>query len=1140
MCKKSIPSLSLALLFAVLLPGVGRAADPNLMGRWKFDGDGLDSSGNGRNGTLMGGATFGTGHSGQALALDGADDYFTVNGYKGILSGGAFSVTAWINSTTTTDATIAYWGRQAAGARVDFRLFEGRLRVEHGNGNRQGNTVVADGQWHHVTLTAIADATLSYPDVIFYVDGQDDSQAGTDPDKFLLAPHSANVDVAIGSRIANNSRFFPGLIDEVRIYDRVLTPLQVKSLAELGYIGPATDPMPADGSMYMDTWVTLSWRPGDVAASHNLYFGTAFDDVNAGAETVFVGNTTQNTQPVGFPGFPAPEGLVPGSTYYWRVDEVNNTHADSPWRGAVWSFWMPFKTGYDPEPVDGAQFEDPNVDLSWKPGMNAIMHAVYFGTDADQIANATGASVQMATTFDPGPLNVRTTYYWRADTFNGAAWVKGPVWSFRTMPTISMTDDPTLVAWWKLDEGPGTTVVDWSGYNHHGKFAAGDAQWVEGIDGGALEFPVRAVQMTDYEGVLGTQNRTVTAWIKTAGYGDYISWGQNVNTQKWICRVQNTVDGVIGALRTECSGGFIIGSTVLTDDEWHHVTSVLDVVGTASIDDIKLYVDGWLETVSGWQAIDVNTVGGRTVWLGDGHQGRLFPGRLDDVRIYDRALTQDQIKLVLRGDMLLAWQPEPRNGQTVDMDNALPLRWQAGNKASQHDVYFGTDKGAVESADTSTAGVYRSRQSGTNYTPAEGIQWGGGPYYWRIDEYNNDGTTSKGRVWSFTVADFRPIDDFESYGAGTNQIWYAWHDGLGYGMPGTPPYFAGNGTGSAVGDENTASFTEETIVHGDRKSMPLAYDNNKQGFAKYSEVELTLTASRDWSKYGVGELSLWFRGYPGSVGSFVEAPAGIFTMTASGVDIWGTADQFHFAYKTLTGAGSIVAKVESVQNTNAWAKAGVMIRETLDAGSKHAFTCVTPANGVAFQGRTDTDTASFSTNQTGLAAPYWVKLERDAAGNFTASASANGTTWQSISTAIPQGIPMSSVVYVGLALTSHDAALTCQAKFSGVTMTGAVSGQWTHQDIGIASNAAEPLYIAVSNTAGQPAVVVHPDPAAATLSTWTEWVIPLQKFTDQGVNLANVDKLAIGLGTRGNMTTPGGSGKMYFDDIHLYQPRNVP
>jgi hypothetical protein len=83
------------------------------------------------------------------------------------------------------------------------------------------------------------------------------------------------------------------------------------------------------------------------------------------------------------------------------------------------------------------------------------------------------------------------------------------------------------------------------------------------------------------------------------------------------------------------------------------------------------------------------------------------------------------------------------------------------------------------------------------------------------------------------------------------------------------------------------------------------------------------------------------------------------------------------------------------------------------------------------------------------------------------------------------------------------------------------------------------MYVAVSNNAGTPAVVVHNDPAATTIDTWMEWVIPLQSFADQGINLTNVDRIAIGLGTRGNMTIPGGSGKMYFDDIRLYQPREA-
>jgi hypothetical protein len=139
----------------------------------------------------------------------------------------------------------------------------------------------------------------------------------------------------------------------------------------------------------------------------------------------------------------------------------------------------------------------------------------------------------------------------------------------------------------------------------------------------------------------------------------------------------------------------------------------------------------------------------------------------------------------------------------------------------------------------------------------------------------------------------------------------------------------------------------------------------------------------------------------------------------------------------------------------------------------------------------------------------------------------------------PENIRMGSDVYIGLAVTSHDDALTCQAVFSNVTITGTVSQQWAHQDVGILSNTAEPLYVAVSDSTGTPAVVIHDDPAAATIDTWTEWVIPLQTFEDQGIVLTNVDRIAIGLGNRGNMTIPGGSGKMFFDDIRLYRPREA-
>ncbi|MBN2593973.1 MAG: hypothetical protein JXA81_10735, partial [Sedimentisphaerales bacterium] len=78
-----------------------------------------------------------------------------------------------------------------------------------------------------------------------------------------------------------------------------------------------------------------------------------------------------------------------------------------------------------------------------------------------------------------------------------------------------------------------------------------------------------------------------------------------------------------------------------------------------------------------------------------------------------------------------------------------------------------------------------------------------------------------------------------------------------------------------------------------------------------------------------------------------------------------------------------------------------------------------------------------------------------------------------------------------------------------------------------------------SNSTGAPAIVIHDDPAAAQIDTWTEWVILLSAFADKGINLVNVDSIAIGLGTRGNTTVPGGSGKMFFDDIRLYRTREA-
>ncbi len=732
MSKKLIYLVCFMFSLCLVLTGAANAADPNLMCWWTFDGNALDTSGNERHGTLNGSPTFGPGVFGQALEFQDNPDYVTIDGYKGVLGTHAFSITAWVKTANPANIEqIVHWGAHVGGQRVEFRINSNRLRISHGDGNVQGNTDLIDGEWHHVAVTVIDNATASSGDVTFYVDGEDDTMESTDPDGWDIVAN-ATLDVTIGWRPTQQDRPFIGSIDDVRIYDKVLTQEEIQAIMQGGGEGYpfALGPDPADGALVEDTWVNLRWWPGDFAVSHDVYLGDNFDDVNDNAADTFQGNQTTTSLTIGFPGFLYPDGLVPGTTYYWRIDEVNDTEPNSPWVGPVWSFRIPPRTAYYPDPADGAGLVDPDVQLSWTAGFGSKLHTVYFGDNFDDVNNATGGLPQGATTYTPpGPLKLANTYYWRVDEFDAVDTYKGHVWSF-------------------------------------------------------------------------------------------------------------TTQGAVG-------------------------------------------------------------------------------------------------------------NPNPANG-AVDIKQTQIISFSPSVFAASHQIYFGTDKNAVKNADTGSPEYKGTRDLGTeSYDPGM-LEWDTA-YYWRIDEVNNTNPDSPwtGNVWSFTTANFLVVDDFENYDVNDNQIWYAWKDGLGYGTPGVEPYYPGNGTGSAVGWDDTPSYTEETIVHGGGKSMPVFYDNNQQGKFRYSEVEKTLSSQRDWTAEGVGVLSIWFQG--------------------------------------------------------------------------------------------------------------------------------------------------------------------------------------------VVSNTAESLYVAINGNA----VVTHDNPNAAQITTWTEWTIDLQAFADQGVNLANVNTIALGLGNKKNPVA-GGSGTMYFDDIRLYRPPPEP
>jgi len=219
------------------------------------------------------------------------------------------------------------------------------------------------------------------------------------------------------------------------IFPAIRTAGNYMQIAEIELLTPvfkASDPDPADGSVYEDTWATLGWTAGEAAVSHDVYMSANRADVESGAAEAFQGNQATDYFVVGFAGFPYPEGLQPGTTYYWRIDEVNPAHPDSPWTGDVWSFTVPPKTAWRPDPPHGAKFVDVDADLSWMPGWGAKMHYVYFGETFDDVNDATGGMVHMSTTYALDTLEMNKTYYWRVDEFDGAATYKGDVWSFTT------------------------------------------------------------------------------------------------------------------------------------------------------------------------------------------------------------------------------------------------------------------------------------------------------------------------------------------------------------------------------------------------------------------------------------------------------------------------------------------------------------------------------------------------------------------------------------------------------------------------------------------------------------------------------------------------------------------------------------
>ncbi|MGE5295761.1 MAG: discoidin domain-containing protein [Solirubrobacterales bacterium] len=449
-----------------------------------------------------------------------------------------------------------------------------------------------------------------------------------------------------------------------------------------------------------------------------------------------------------------------------------------------------------------------------------------------------------------------------------------------------------------------------------------------------------------------------------------------------------------------------------------------------------------------------------------------------------------------------AYEPAPAD-DAAEVSLSATLNWRPGREAASHTVYFGSDSEAVAQG-TATAKTV----TGHTFTPS-GMQYGV-EYFWKIDEVGDAGAYA-GDVWSFTAQEFITAEDFESYDDEANRIFDVWIDGLTTGA-----------SGSQVGYDD-APFAEKTIVHGGAQSMPMSYNNTASPYV--SEAERTFDAAQNWTSNGATEICIWTQGYPAPTPVAVAETNGKISVTGAGADIWNNSDEFTYAYKTLTGDGSIIARVVSNgTGTNTWAKGGVMIRDSINGGSTHATMAITGSagNGASFQYRTTTDGASSNSDSTAVVAPpYWAKVERSG-DMFTGYVSADGKTWTKIGTAT---ITMEDPVLIGLPVTSHQTGEDRTYQFDSITTTGTVTGAWQGAVIDKALyNDPATLYVTVTDSAGKSATATS-DTAALT-ATWTRWAIPMTNFA--GVNFAKVQDIIIGVGTKG---TAGGKGMVFIDDI---------
>jgi len=520
-------------------------------------------------------------------------------------------------------------------------------------------------------------------------------------------------------------------------------------------------------------------------------------------------------------------------------------------------------TATNPNPSRKSKNVEPDVVLSWTPGITATSHDVYFGTAFEDVRDGVTSVYQGnqepnswdPNVLDPCGLELSTTYYWRIDEKNGGTWA-GRVWWFTTRSAI---DDPNRRLWYKFDEPNGLVAYDSSGYGHHGAVDGPEDLWLHdgGRDGGARQFDDDGEEVTVIDvppAVLAEidDGVTVIVWLKDTYENGDDNWvfGTGTGGEAGAYHVHAAVlseegDVLFRAGNDACD---VLRGDVSSRAGWHHFAFVKD----EAKEEMCMYVDS--ELVSSKTGVDdtLENIRGCAFKIGTSSWGNYdYEGKMDDFKVFDYGFSATEVAADYRGgDVALAWGPEPGDFEE-DVPRHVVLKWKRGDYGDSHDVYLGTDWEDVNEAIT-VSSEFKGNQDPCEWDPPGNLELDTA-YYWRIDEVNDsNGFKWKGNIWQFIVANFLIVDDMESYCMGfgcTNEIYDTWLDG----------YAENNNTGAEV----SLGIKPFEPVHGPKQSMVYVYQNDGGYWGDldyYSEVEREFSDPCDWTDAGVKALALFFYG----------------------------------------------------------------------------------------------------------------------------------------------------------------------------------------------------------------------------------------------------------------------------------------